>query len=129
MKRRIALFPTAAAALLLAFAAGCEMLPAGDPPAGDLTDNSQPPVTTPLALRNHLATQLIVFAISNGVTALDPGSDQETAAIAAEAARTAGFRLESGAPLRLMLRRDAGGVDLVAVRRASGDEVWRSRRP
>jgi len=129
VKRRIALFPAAVAALLLAFAAGCEMLPAGDPPEGDLTDNTPPPVATPLALRNHLATQLIVFAISNGVTAFDPGSDPDAVAIAAEAAQTAGFRLESGAPLRLMLRRDGDGVDLVAVRRASGDEVWRSQRP
>lgn len=129
MRRRLALVPAAAAAALLAFAAGCDLLPAGDPPEGDLTNNAPPPVATALAMRNHLATQLIVFAIRNGVTALDPGSDPETVAIAAEAAQTAGFRLVSGAPIRLMLRRDGTGVDLVAVRSATGAEVWRSKRP
>ena len=119
----------AAAALLLAFAAGCDTLPEGDPPEGNLTDNSQPPVTTPLALRNHLATQLIVFSLQNGVAELDPGTDPEAIAIAVEAARTAGFRLSRGAPLRLeLVRTNDGGADLTAIG-ADGAEAWRSQRP
>lgn len=119
----------AAAALLLAFAAGCDTLPEGDPPKGDLTDNSQPPVTTPLAMRNHLTTQLIVFALQNGVTELDPGSDPEALAIAVEASRTVGFRFSRNAPLRLELARSEGGVMELKAIGADGAEVWRSRRP
>ena len=128
MKRSAALFPAAAAALLI-FAAGCDALPAGDPPEGDLTSNAQPPVVTAEALRNHLATQLIVFSLKHNVEAVDPGSDPEAVAVAVEAAQTAGFRLERSAPLRLELQRDASGTDLVLIRRDSGAEVWRSQRP
>lgn len=119
----------AAAALLLAFAAGCDTLPEGDPPEGNLTDNSQPPVTTPLAMRNHLATQLIVFALQNGVTELDPGTDPEAFAIAVEASRTAGFRFSRNAPLRLELVRGADGVMELKAIGADGAEVWCSQRP
>ena len=65
MKRRptIPFLAAAAACAVLAFAAGCDTLPEGDPPEGNLTDNTPPPVTSPLALRNHLTTQLIVFAL------------------------------------------------------------------
>ena len=118
-----------AAALLLAFAAGCDTLPEGDPPQGNLTDNSQPPVTTPLAMRNHLATQLIVFALRDGVTELDPGTDPETLAIAVEASRTAGFRIRRNAPLRLELVRSPDGVIELKAVGADGAEVWRSQRP
>lgn len=118
----------AAAALLLA-ATGCDALPDGEPPEGDLVSNAPPPVVTPIAVKNHLATQLIVFALQRGVTAFDPGGDPETQMIAVEAARTAGFRLDRAAPLRLGLVRDAsGGIDLT-VTDAKGVEVWRSRRP
>lgn len=129
MKSRIPLFAAVAAGALLLLAAGCDSLPAGDPPEGDLTSNEPPPVTSALALRNHLATQLIVYALRSGVASLDPGNDPETVAIAVEAARTVGFRLERNAPLRLDLRRDGSGADLVAVQRDSGVEVWRSQRP
>ena len=118
-----------AAAAALAFAAGCDALPDGDPPEGDLTDNGQPPVTTRLALRNHLATQLIVYALQNGVTELDPGSDPDAVAVAAEAARTAGFRLARNAPLRLVTERDADGMLRLTAADAEGREVWRSQRP
>lgn len=119
----------AAAAAALLLAAGCDALPDGEPPPGDLVSNSPPPVVTPLAMKNHLATQLIVFALQHGVTALDPGSDPETQMIAVEAARTAGFRLDPAAPLRLDLVRDpSGGIDLTATD-AGGVEVWRSQRP
>jgi hypothetical protein len=131
MKRRFtaARFAFAAAAALLALAAGCDALPAGDPPEGELTDNGQPPVTTPLALRNHLATQLIVYTLQNGVTELDPGRDPEAVAVAAEAARTAGFRLARNAPLRLAAARDADGMLRLAAEDAEGKVVWRSQRP
>lgn len=119
----------AAAALLLA-AAGCELLPAGDPPAGNLTDNTSPPANTPLAVRNGLITQLIAFALQNGVTELDPGSDPEGMVIAAEAAKSAGFRLDPASPLRLdFKRRGDGTAELAAVRKQPEAEVWRSLRP
>ena len=131
MKRRptIPFLAAAAACAVLAFAAGCDTLPEGDPPEGNLTDNTPPPVTSPLALRNHLTTQLIVFALQNGVTELDPGTDPEAVAIAVEASRTAGFRFSRGAPLRLeLVRSDDGMADLAAID-ADGVEVWRSQRP
>ena len=109
-------------------AAGCDALPDGEPPEGNLTDNSPPPVVTPLAVRNNLATQLIVFALQHGVTRLDPGSDPETIAIAVEAARTAGFRLDPTASLRLDLERGADGTAELAAS-DGGTEVWRSQRP
>ena len=121
-------FIAAAAVVMLLAAAGCDALPDGEPPEGNLTDNAPPPVVTPLAVRNHLATQLIVFALQRGVTRLDPGNDPETLAIAVEAARTAGFRLDPTAPLRLYLERGAdGSVELTAT--DGGAEVWRSQRP
>lgn len=119
-----------AAVALLALAAGCDTLPEGEPPDGPLTDNAQPPVTSARALHNHLVTQLIMFAFQNGVTSLDPGGDPATAAIAAEASRTAGFRLERGAPLALKLVWcENGGADLVATQKSDGAEVWRSQLP
>ena len=118
-----------AAAAVLALGAGCSALPDGDPPEGDLTDNGQPPVTTPLAMRNHLAAQLIVYALQNGVTELDPGSDPEAVAVAADAARTAGFRLARNAPLRLVPGRDADGMLRLTAEDAEGKAVWRSQRP
>ena len=117
----------AAAAALLALAAGCDSLPDGEPPKGDLTDNAPTPVSTPLAVKNHLTTQLIVFALRNDVADLDPGDDAEVIAIAADAARTAGFKLVRGAELKLRLARRDGGMELAAVR--DGVEVWRSQRP
>ena len=129
MKRRFAAALFAGSAALLALAAGCDALPAGDPPVGDLTDNGQPPVTTPLALRTHLATQLIVYTLQNGVAELDPGSDPEAVAVAAEAARTAGFRLARNAPLRLVPGRDADGMLYLVAADAEGKVVWRSQHP
>ena len=131
MRPRFDFLPVAAlAAALLAIAAGCGLLPDGDPPEGDLTDNTPPPAVTPLAVRNHLATQLIVFALQNGVTELDPGADAEVVAVAADAARTAGFRLVRGAPLGLKIVCDRDGAKkLVALRNADQTEVWRSQRP
>ena len=124
------LLGAALAAVLTAISAGCCFLPDGDPPEGDLTDNTPPPVTTPLAVRNHLATQLIVFALQNGVTEIDPGADAEVIAVAADAARTAGFRLVRGAPLGLKLVCDRDGAKkLVALRNADQTEVWSSQRP
>ena len=125
----VTLFLLLAAALLLA-TAGCDTLPEGEPPEGDLTSNDQPPVRSPLALRNHLVTQLIMFALQEGLTSLDPGDDPETVAIAAEAARMAGFRLDRGSRLSLKMERSANGAaDLVAVGKADRNEVWRSQRP
>ena len=121
-------FLAAAATLLLLVTTGCDALPDGEPPPGNLTDNTPPPLVTPLAVRNNLATQLIVFALQHGVTRLDPGDDPETLAVAVEAARTAGFRLDPTAPLRLDLERGAdGSVELTAT--DGGAEVWRSQRP
>ena len=126
---RVTLFFSLAAALLLAVA-GCDTLPEGEPPEGNLTSNDQPPVRSPLALRNHLVTQLIMFALQEGLTSLDPGDDPETVAIAAEAARMAGFRLDRGAGLALKLERSANGAtDLVAIGKTDRNEVWRSQRP
>ena len=123
-------FAAALAAALLAAVAGCDTLPEGDPPAGPLTDNSQPPISSPQALRNHLVTQLIMFALSDDLESIDPGSDPETVSIAAEAARTAGFTLDRRAPLLLRLVRGKDGtLDLTAIRKSAGGEVWRSRRP
>ena len=132
MKRRFHLRPVAAAAAaaLLALSVGCDTLPAGDPPKGNLTDNTPPPAATPLAEKNRLATQLIVFALRNGVAELDPGDDAAVAAVAADAARTAGYKLVPGAKLRLRRERSGDGATvLVAVRAADGTEVWRSQRP
>ena len=129
--RRFGAFISAAVAagVLLLLAAGCDALPDGEPPEGNLVDNTPPPVATPLAVRNNLATQLIVFALQRGITRLDPGSDPESVAIAVEALRTAGFRLDPTSPLRLDLKRSAdGGIDLAATD-AGGAEVWRSQRP
>ena len=129
MTRRTSVIFIAAAAAILLLATGCNALPEGEPPPGDLTDNAPPPVVTPLAMKNHLATQLIVFALQRGITRLDPGSDPESVAIALEASRTAGFRLDPDSPLRLALKRSAdGGIDLTATD-AGGVEVWRSQRP
>lgn len=129
MKRQTSGILIAAAAAMLLLAAGCDALPDGEPPPGNLTDNAPPPVVTPLAVRNHLATQLIVFALQHGVTRLDPGGDPESVAIAVEASRTAGFRLDPTSPLRLGLEHGAdGAIDLTATD-ANGAEVWRSQRP
>jgi len=130
MTRRLTgIFIAAAAAAALLLAAGCDSLPDGEPPPGNLTDNAPPPVATPLAVRNHLATQLIVFALQHGVTRLDPGGDPESVAIAVEAARTAGFRLDPDAPLRIDLERGADGAADLTATDANGVEVWRSQRP
>lgn len=128
-RMRYCLLAAVAAAALLPALTGCDALPEGEPPPGDLVSNTPPPVVTPLAIRNHLATQLIVFALQRGVTGIDPGSDPEAQLIAVEAARTAGFRLDRSAPLRLALVRDpSGAIDLTATD-ANGVEVWRSQRP
>ena len=129
-KRGIRSFTAALAAALLAAVAGCDTLPDGDPPEGNLTDNSQPPITSPRARRNHLVTQLIMFALENDLESIDPGSDPETVSIAAEAARTAGFTLDRRAPLLLRLERGENGTtDLTAIQKSGAAEVWRSRRP
>ena len=128
MKRACGIALAAAAALML-LASGCDTLPDGDPPQGDLTDNTQPPVTSALALKNHLATELIVYALQNDVKWLDPGSDPEVIAIAADASGTAGFRLVRGAPLRLGSGRDSDGMTYLTVSDADGKELWRSKRP
>ena len=129
-RRRLGALIAVAGAVLLLAAAGCDALPDGEPPDGPLTDNRQPPVTSPRALRNHLVTQLIMFALERGVTSIDPGSDPATVAIAAEAAQTAGFRLDRAAPLAIKLEHGAdGAAALVAAQKSAPGELWRSRRP
>jgi len=116
-------------ALALLLAAGCDTLPGGAPPPGDLADNTPPSADTELARHNHLVTQLIAFALQEGVTALDPGGDPRSAAVARDAAQVAGFRIEDSAALKLTLERSADGVETLILRDAAGSVVWRSRPP
>lgn len=127
MKRPIRggfIYALTAAALLAA--AGCETLPSGTPPPGNITDNTPPPDDTPVARHNRLVTQLIAFALQNGLSALDPGKDPELSAVARDAAAVAGFRIAAGAPLKLVMTRAADGSPELAVTDAKQKVVWRS---
>lgn len=114
-----------AAATLLA-AAGCETLPGGTPPPGNITDNTPPPDDTPVARHNRLVTQLIAFALQNEVRSLDPGKDPELQKVARDAAAVAGFGIAAGAPLKLVRERADDGSMELAVTDAKQRVVWRS---
>ncbi len=117
------------AVLAALLGAGCDTLPGGAPPAGDLADNTPPPADTELARHNHLVTQLIAFALQEGVAALDPGDDPRCAAVARDAAHVAGFRVEAGAALKLRSEKsEQDGVTLTLSDPARGI-VWRSSPP
>lgn len=116
-------------ALAVLFGAGCDTLPGGDPPAGDLADNTPPSAETELARHNHLVTQLIAFALQHGVTALDPGDDPRCAAVARDAAQVAGFRVEAGAALKLEPESPGQGGETLIVSDPARGIVWRSLPP
>ena len=111
------------------FGAGCDTLPGGDPPAGNLADNTPPPADTELARHNRLVTKMIAYALQEGVEALDPGDDPRCAAVARDAAQVAGFRVEAGAALKLEPESsEKGGLTLIISDPARGI-VWRSLPP
>ena len=116
-----------AAALLFA-ATGCEILPSGTPPPGNIADNTPPPDDTPVARHNRLVTQLIAYALQTGLRSLDPGSDPELQALARDAAAVAGFEIAAEAPLKLVTARAADGSMELAVTDAKQAVVWRSDR-
>jgi|GEM_PF-6666768 len=114
--------------LLLPPLCGCDTLPGGEPPAGNLADNSAV-AETELARHNHLVTQLIAYSLQAGVRALDPGPDERCSAIARDAARVAGFRIAAAASLKLALERSPEGAETLTLRDAERRLVWRSLPP
>jgi len=112
-----------AAALL---AAGCDTLPQGDPPVGDLADNTPPAATGATARRNLLVTQLSVYALGHAVRELYVEREPEVQAIARDAALVAGFVFREDAALRLAGCRGEDGVLELVISSADGRVVWRS---
>ena len=118
--RRIAITVCAAAlpALLLW---GCDTLPAGDPPAGPLADNTPTAAETATARHNRRVTALISYALLNGLGTL-AAADGEAARVARDAAAVAGFAVAPSDGAVPVLRSDGSGVALV---RPDGTELWR----
>lgn len=113
--------PLAAALLLAALICGCDSLPAGDPPAGPLADNTPTEAESPTAVRNRRITALITYAFQSGLRAL-AAADDDAAAVARSAARVAGFAVTPPDDAVPVLRRDGPGM---ALFRPDGTVLWR----
>ena len=135
MKRR-GLTSAAAALLLLTAAAGCRALPAGDPPAGGITDNGERRAETFAALRSRLATRLAASALAAPAPwrllklECDPELLELAAAAAGEAAPVAGFAVlrgeegEAGAPAAIFRgRRSETGWEFTLLS-PRGETLW-----
>ena len=110
-----------AAALLALVVCGCDTLPAGDPPAGPLADNTPVEAVSPTAVRNRRVTALISYALQNGLSAL-AAADDAAAAVARDAAMVAGFSVAPSDGVVPVLKSDGSGMVLC---RPDGTELWR----
>ena len=120
--RRAQLAMRSAAALLAALLfCGCDTLPAGDPPAGPLADNTPTVAGTETARRNRRVTALITYALQHGLTALAAGDDAALE-VARDAAKIAGFAVKAPDGALPILKCDGSGM---ALFRPDGTELWR----
>ena len=126
MKRFVRLVAVTAFAALLFGAAGCDSLPSGTPPEGNIVDNTPPPAESGTALHNKLVTELVAFALSSGLTALRPEDDGVSPHVAQDAARIVGFAIRPDAELRLGIVRGPDGATELLLRDADDTIRWRS---
>ncbi len=112
--------------LVLLAGCGCEILPGGEPPPGNLADNTPPPATSPRAVYNGLVTRLSVFALQENIRAVAVDEDDLARAVAHDAARVAGFRIMPEAEYRLCARREKDGSVELILRRKDNSVRWQS---
>lgn len=109
------------AAALALLVCGCDTLPAGDPPAGPLADNTPTVTTTAAAVRNRRVTALISHALQHGLSSLAV-ADDGAREVARDAAQVAGFAVKAPDGKLPVLKSDGSGMALVAP---DGTELWR----
>ena len=121
MRRALGTMLSAAAALAALLVCGCDTLPAGDPPAGPLADNTPTVAATETARRNRRVTALITYALQHGLTVIAAGDDAASE-VARDAAKIAGFAVVPPNGTAPLLKSDDSGM---ALFRPDGTELWR----
>jgi len=123
--------------LWLLCGAGCmDLLPAGEPPAGDIVSNDPDPAAqeTPRARENRLVTSLIGCALSRCPGAAwslqcDPKCQAQGEQLMQEVAETAGIRrVPAGTPGCYTLRgRMEEGASVWSLLSPAGTCIWQER--
>lgn len=126
-KRLLHLAAVFAAVLpLLGLAPGCDTLPAGTPPEGDIVDNAPETAESRLALHNRLVTEFVAFALTSGISELRAEDDGISSAVAFDASRIVGFLVRPDAQFKLGAETNADGDTKLILRDAVGKLLWQS---